>query len=218
MQHKSTALNWAAPSVSRRLNTRRYNTTTSNAPPPSFVLPSIPSLQSRTVQFQFLPTCLHNPTQLSLPMPPTSGSLLICTKASRLKLTPGFRPLGYGSRVVGLADPEEPATRPAGWRVIAGTDNSPFRHHSELKFESIQGEKLQGKAGSSIQLFLNRNRMPYDWFQGQDSEMMLCQVQGTLPGMPEMPNVKTRGGPVHLRVGFGPVPAGVGVLQGPGPG
>jgi hypothetical protein len=48
--------------------------------------------------------------------------------------------------------------------------------------------------------------------------MMLCQVQGTLPGMPEMPSVKTRGGPVHLRVGFGPVPAGVGVLQGPGPG
>jgi hypothetical protein len=37
-------------------------------------------------------------------------------------------------------------------------DNLPFWHHSELKFDSIQGERSWGKAGSLIQLFLNRNQ------------------------------------------------------------
>ncbi|KAJ7939090.1 hypothetical protein B0H13DRAFT_2300823 [Mycena leptocephala] len=49
---------------------------------------------------------------------------IVFTKGwARVRVNPaGFRvgSPGYGSRVVELADPEEPATQPAGWRVVAG--------------------------------------------------------------------------------------------------
>ncbi|KAJ7889626.1 hypothetical protein B0H13DRAFT_1887957 [Mycena leptocephala] len=92
----------------------------------------------------------------------------------------GSTPAGWVARVrvAGrwLADPEEPATRPA------------------VAVLRYPGWRWREKAGSSIQLFLNRNWMLCDWFQGR----------GGQTSMPEMPNTKTRGGPAHLRVGLDP--------------